>query len=347
MNTKILEGLPKNTHLSSTPTYRHASLSFEESLYGVLEEMALGEQVTSNKPREDKLMENQGGNQHVYALLGLSIPYFEVKEGQENHKIYWSYEKLSHLANALPSDPVYETLGSFGEPFSGDVYAKIYNILEGLHDGQKSEDSERLMSNKEDFNFELDYFSAKDPSNIYLKGSHFQEKMDKENRAWQPLPFEGQAREDIEKREVSKGTENREAWLHIEENISMSKFKDEDFHKVEVVEKVQRWSFEEVKRLSVRIEEGIVRVALLGDRLRISINLREDLYTHPTVFDVQKLLQSLNNLGLKVELLNLNGSNLYSSDQKYGARKGDKEKTYESSTFEFPKEAKRSFSLYL
>ncbi len=116
---------------------------------------------------------------------------------------------------------------------------------------------------------------------------------------------------------------------------------------VERIERPQATYFHEPKRVNLHLEEGSVKFTLFGDRLRLFINLREDFYGEPTALDVQRLVQSLQNLGLNLELLRLNGSNLYSSDHRQGSKRDTKEKLSNPSISELSEDVKRSFSLYL
>lgn len=82
----------------------------------------------------------------------------------------------------------------------------------------------------------------------------------------------------------------------------------------------------EPKHLSVNFEEANLRLNFLGDRLRLYMNLNEDIYRQPTSFEIQKLAQSLQNMGLNLEILKLNGNLLYGSDHRYGNKRDEKGK---------------------
>ncbi|MCX8076274.1 MAG: hypothetical protein N3C57_04500, partial [Aquificaceae bacterium] len=60
---------------------------------------------------------------------------------------------------------------------------------------------------------------------------------------------------------------------------------------------------QEHRRLSMHLEEANVRMNLLGDRLRLYINMAEEAYRQPTALEVQRLVQSLQNLGYNLEVL--------------------------------------------
>jgi hypothetical protein len=105
----------------------------------------------------------------------------------------------------------------------------------------------------------------------------------------------------------------------------------------------------EPKQINMKLEEAFLRLNLFGDKIRLSINLKEEAYRQPTEFEVQRLVQSLQNLGLNLEVLKLNGSMLYYSDQRQNKRE-DRERGFLSAVSEgnkVSKEEKKSFSLYL
>jgi len=115
----------------------------------------------------------------------------------------------------------------------------------------------------------------------------------------------------------------------------------------ERIERPQPTYFHEPKHVNLHLEEGSVKFTLFGDRLKLFINLKEDFYRQPTALDVQRLVQSLQNLGLELELLRFNGSNLYSSDNRQGSKRDTREKLNNPSISELSEDVKGSFSLYL
>lgn len=100
----------------------------------------------------------------------------------------------------------------------------------------------------------------------------------------------------------------------------------------------------DTKRVRIQLEEGQVRFVLSGDKLKLYINLKEQVYEPPTSFEVHRLVQSLQSLGITTEVIKFNGSNLYSAEYRHG-RKEDRERNQSSS--DFSKESAESFSLYL
>ncbi|MCS7308343.1 MAG: hypothetical protein NZ526_07330, partial [Aquificaceae bacterium] len=66
--------------------------------------------------------------------------------------------------------------------------------------------------------------------------------------------------------------------------------------------------------------------------------------------EVQRLVQSLQNLGYNLEVLKLNGNSLYNSDHRQGGRRDEREKEAvsfsRSVSNDFESEVK-SFSLYM
>ncbi|MCS6876496.1 MAG: hypothetical protein NZM36_06530 [Aquificaceae bacterium] len=107
---------------------------------------------------------------------------------------------------------------------------------------------------------------------------------------------------------------------------------------------------QEHRHLSMRLEEANIRMNLLGDRLRLYINMAEEAYRQPTALEVQRLVQSLQNLGYNLEVLKLNGNSLYNSDHRQGGRRDEREKEAvsfsKSVSNDFESEVK-SFSLYM
>lgn len=118
------------------------------------------------------------------------------------------------------------------------------------------------------------------------------------------------------------------------------------------VESIKRQEFvisHEPRQINIKLEEAFLKLNLFGDRLRLSINFKEEVYRQPTEFEVQRLVQSLQSLGFNLEVLKLNGSMLYYSDQRQSKRE-DREKNFLGTIGEgtkVSKEEKKSFSLYL
>ncbi len=191
--------------------------------------------------------------------------------------------------------------------------------------------------NIEEFKVSPDCLDVEEPFKTSEDGpfSQVYKSVNRDIKDWGGLPWKGY---DEEEKEVK---------LLVEEPINTMRFKEDGPQKVEKVEKPQTQPLYEIKRINMFLEEGSVRLMLSGDRLRLSINLKEDLYMQPTAFEIQKLVQSLHNLGLNLEVLKLNGSSLYSSDQRHGQKKEDRERAHQLSLPEFKEENPKSFSLYL
>lgn len=119
--------------------------------------------------------------------------------------------------------------------------------------------------------------------------------------------------------------------------------------RVEVIEKRPVMN-QEPRHVSLRFEEANIRLNLLGERLKLFINLKEEAYWQPTASEVQRLVQSLQSLGYNLEVLRLNGSNLYSSEGRQGGKREEREK-YSSDLLKNLSETSeyrsKSFSLYL
>lgn len=128
----------------------------------------------------------------------------------------------------------------------------------------------------------------------------------------------------------------------------LTPIKQEDT-KVESVRRQEPVINHEPKQINIKLDEAFLKLNLLGDRLRLSINLKEESYRQPTELEVQRLVQSLQNLGFNLEVLKLNGSMLYYSDQRHSKRE-DRERNFSGIAGEevkVSKEEKKSFSLYL
>lgn len=113
--------------------------------------------------------------------------------------------------------------------------------------------------------------------------------------------------------------------------------------KTQSVKKHQATIGYEPKHVSLWVEEANARLTFLGDRLKLFINLDDNLYRQPTALEVQRLVQSLQSMGINLEVLKLNGNSLYSSDNRQGERKEERGKTVPA----FLEEEVNSFSLYL
>lgn len=136
-------------------------------------------------------------------------------------------------------------------------------------------------------------------------------------------------------------------FLPVEGHAGGVKFEDDKTQPVERVERPQIQNPQEQRHVNIRLEEGSVKFMLSGDRLRLFMNLNEEVYRQPTALDVQRLVQSLQNLGLNLEVLRLNGNSLYSSDHRQGSRKDGREKMNQFFVSEPSEDTRKSFSLYL
>ncbi|MCS7196846.1 MAG: hypothetical protein NZ827_06225, partial [Aquificaceae bacterium] len=125
--------------------------------------------------------------------------------------------------------------------------------------------------------------------------------------------------------------------------------KDYEETRVEATEKRPVPS-QESKHINLRVEEANVKLNLLGERLKLFINLKEEAYVQPSTFEVQKLVQSLQSLGYTLEVLRINGSNLYSSEGRQGGKREEREKGNPDllkNLSEASEYRNESFSLYL
>jgi hypothetical protein len=170
-----------------------------------------------------------------------------------------------------------------------------------------------------------------------------QEKYDSHART---LVHPDKAIENGEDHRKEKGGKSSDL-LSFEGHANTVKFQDDRVQQIERVEKPQPQPSYEPKHINIRLEEGSVRFMLSGDRLRLFMNLSEDLYRQPTTFEVHRLVQSLQSLGLNLEVLKLNGNSLYSSDHRQGAKRESREKSHMFFVSEPSENTAKSFSLYL
>ncbi|MFN7064933.1 MAG: hypothetical protein ACK4OF_02110 [Aquificaceae bacterium] len=130
--------------------------------------------------------------------------------------------------------------------------------------------------------------------------------------------------------------------LHKEEKVQPNN----GATKTEAVEKQPLAKDYEAKRLNINTEEANLKLNFFGSRLKLYIDLKEDIYRPPTNYEVQRLVQSLQSLGFHLEVLKLNGSLLYSSDNRYGNKKEDRNKTFLSFTNDIHNR-EEGFNVYL
>ncbi|MCS7170837.1 MAG: hypothetical protein NZ851_00820 [Aquificaceae bacterium] len=165
---------------------------------------------------------------------------------------------------------------------------------------------------------------------------------------------EGSEKQEIRQRmdnaEGKKGSNHELSHLHHNpQEMGKERTSPQDT-RVEAVEKRPLINHETTKHMNVRIEEANIRLSMLGERLRLFINIGEEAYRQPTTLEVQRLVQSLQSIGYNLEVLKLNGNNLYSSDNRHGGRREEREKegTGLLKNLSEVKEGKtNSFSLYL
>ncbi len=148
-------------------------------------------------------------------------------------------------------------------------------------------------------------------------------------------------------RDPALGKEGKGMELLAKETISTTRSKEDVPQRVERVERPQTQPFHEAKHINIRFEEGSIRIMLSGDRLRLSMNLSEEFYRPPTALEVQRLVQSLQSIGLNPEMLKLNGNNLYNSEYRQGSKREDKERHNLFSVQDPSEEPIKNFSLYL
>lgn len=116
----------------------------------------------------------------------------------------------------------------------------------------------------------------------------------------------------IDKPDISyseKGKEKiRESIDVYGSEFSSLKF-EEELKATQEVRNSKHYSTQEHKVFHVKLEDGDLRIRLVKDRLNISLNLKEDIRL-PTPHESYRLIESLSQMGLRVEFFGINGKTL-------------------------------------
>lgn len=359
MKTRSIENLLQGMEVSQHSLSRYANASFEDILLETFEEVHTSKQTHSkdlsqNEP--DKVSEKINHIHTFFMLSTMLTPWAKFEEGGITSKadissqaekkndafsnfgkhLYYHEESVSELQKGLKTSAFQEYDRPMAETMASDVkQSRISQDVKYMAFEEFSADSTLQYQVK---NLSSEESISEKWSFSYVFNKSEEELRNNFNaRQWHD---EGEKNTNLESKE-------KKAEVLLEENVGSVRFKEEGLQRVERLEKPQIQYVREVKNLSLRFEEGSIRMVLTGDRLRLFINLKEDLYAQPSTIEVQKLLQSLQSIGLNLEVLRLNGNNLYSSEQRHGSKKENKEKTLQAPLSEFTEETKRSFSLYL
>ncbi|WP_448588488.1 hypothetical protein [Thermocrinis sp.] len=111
----------------------------------------------------------------------------------------------------------------------------------------------------------------------------------------------------------------------------------------EVKEVKQRYNAQEHKVFYIKLEDGDLKIRFVKDSLSVSLNLRED-FRSPSPYESYKLMESLSQIGLRLEYFSINGKNLQ-WEFKQG-HEGRKESRFKSVSLNSEDERK-NFSFYL
>lgn len=340
MEYQIWEILLQSMDLAYRPQLQHQRESFEETFFETLEEF-------TSKQQKESSLEN-------YPLIFLFPIYFPLF-GKADLQVYTENPGAKNTTPAQEEDvntgpqlqnrtmPFREFVGQDGRV--GEIFD-----MPSVPPLQKETNQKDLIFMKESllpqqentflaFNEALEGRKNFKDFQIFTEGA----SQDKFKNTELKAQVEGGKETNIDYNKEGKKPELQltEAYTsHVKPQL-------ERIQHTERVEKPQPLSTYETRHLNLRIEEGSIRFTILGDRLRLSINLNEDFYGHPTPLDVQRLLQSLQSLGLNLEVLRFNGNNLYSSDHRQGSRREGKEKLHHSPIPNLAEDIKGDFSLYL
>ena len=118
---------------------------------------------------------------------------------------------------------------------------------------------------------------------------------------------------------------------------------EEELKPTQEVRNAKHYGAQEHKIFHVKFENGDLRIRFVKDSLSISLNIKEDIKV-PSAYDSYRLIESLSQMGLRVDFFSINGKNLlWEFRQGQEGKKEGKFKDVESST----RDEKRTFSLYL
>lgn len=341
MNEKILEVAPQSVELTYKAFFQYTTPSFEDALLEALEEVI---------PNKEKVKQDLGITEEVFFIpipMGVIYPE-ETIEKQPNeslleipmeeptiepkviHKVQEGFYKSFDFSDSLKVKEDLqlgrETLKNFPEINYRQQKAKEEQNKPILTPGGFEEPQRQDKISFTKAQILLDEFPQEDPPQVKV------------------LVYADEEKEGEKKHMADRESPD----LILTDGHSRSvKPQIDKAQQVERIERPQPTYFHEPKHVNLHLEEGSVKFTLFGDRLKLFINLKEDFYRQPTALDVQRLVQSLQNLGLDLELLRFNGSNLYSSDHRQGSKRDTREKLNNPSISELSEDVKGSFSLYL
>jgi len=337
MKEKILEVAPQSAKLSYKAFFKYTNPYFEDALVEALEEVI---------PSKEKVKQDLGITEEVFYIpiaMGVISPEGAI-EKQPNEGLLEIPKDQSktnvadkQTVQIFGNQPIWkkvkedlqlgrETFKNFPEINYRQQKAKEEQSKPILIPGEFEEPQTQDKVNFTKAQILLDEFPQKNPPQVKV------------------LVYA-----DEEKEGEKKHMADREApdLIPTDGHSRSAKPQIDKTQQAERIERPQPTYFHEPKHVNLHLEEGSVKFTLFGDRLKVFINLKEDFYRQPTALDVQRLVQSLQNLGLDLELLRFNGSNLYSSDNRQGSKRDTREKLNNPSISELSEDVKGSFSLYL
>lgn len=220
-------------------------------------------------------------------------------------------------------------------------------------------DSNKPKENYENFS-SLNAENSKSPKTSFYHSVNItiEEGQDKDNKVYifsEKSPNKVITEKQIEnfKGELKERSEGVAYQDHLQREDAVKFYYEEV--KTEEIKRDSMAKIYEPKHLKVNFEEANIRLNLFGDKIRLYINLDGDVYREPMTFEIQKLVQSLQNLGLNLEVLKLNGNLLYSSDNRYsdnkhGNKRDEKDRSYADhidNEISLLHKEKRHFNTYL
>ncbi len=125
----------------------------------------------------------------------------------------------------------------------------------------------------------------------------------------------GKSQKESVKPEFAPQVRDREAWLQSPE--SEGEIQTLRTERREIPTQPQR---QDVKQINLRIEDAFLRFRFQSEALSVDIRIKEMIERNLSYLDVQRLSKSLQSLGLSLEGLKINGTELYPRGSKFGRR---------------------------
>ena len=312
--------------LSASVSQEHERPITQE-LYGYVE------MVKSEREREQK-------------VDAISRPQEQVKKALSDEPSVG--KELSSFVNTQPEEYTHGNVHVKAFDQSRMFYGEIRQNNNAKFEKDKVQENKSLR--EASFETNADYTNFDEPQKTFQNKAFSQEPklVYQEGKNLEHFNLKDYGEEENKgDRDPALGKEGKGMELLAKETISTTRSKEDVPQRVERVERPQTQPFHEAKHINIRFEEGSIRIMLSGDRLRLSMNLSEEFYRPPTALEVQRLVQSLQSIGLNPEMLKLNGNNLYNSEYRQGGKREDKERHNLFSVQDPSEEPIKNFSLYL